>query len=343
VGITFLQPVVWWAALAAALPVAIHLLTRATRTPVRFPSIRFLEATPLAAVSRRVIEDWPLLVLRVAVVLLAVAALAGPVLVTSAREAAWRTRVARAVVLEDRTAAPEDELRSAAVSSTFARARLRDAVADAVRWAEQQPPSTREIVVLSTFRRGSTDAADFAVVPPAIGIRLVRTGNGSPVRERQIGRLTWRDGRAVRVTDRLLLTPRSTEVREESAQPLSDVPIRVAAATPAEQADADAALRAVLRRGLRLPPAGLLEPIAVDWPGTVEGLAGALERRLAVSLDAWEPETLTEQDLAAIARPPAPGARPTPVDAGDRRTVWALVLGLLVAEFWMRKGATTWR
>lgn len=341
-GITFLQPAVWWAALAVALPIAIHLLTRATRTPVTFPSTRFLEATPLAAVSRRVVEDWPLLLLRVAMVLLAVAALAGPVLVTPAREAAWRARVARAVVLEDRTAAPEDELRSAAVSSTFARARLRDAVADAVRWAEQQQPSTREIVVLSTFRRGSTDAADFAVVPASIGVRLVRTGNGSAVRERRIGRLTWRDGRAVRVTERLLLSPRSTDVREESAQPLSEVPIRVTAATPDQQADADAALRAVLRRGLRLPPAGLLEPIAVEWPGTVEGLARALERRLAVSLDAWEPETLTDQELAAIARPPAPSERPTPVDAGDRRMVWALVLGLLVAELWMRQGVT-WR
>lgn len=341
-GITFLQPAVWWAALAVGLPIAIHLLTRATRTPVTFPSIRFLEATPLAAVSRRVIEDWPLLLLRVVMVLLAVAALAGPVLVTPAREAAWRARVARAVVLEDRTAAPEDELRSAAVSSIFARARLRDAVADAVRWAGQQDPSTREIVVLSTFRRGSTDAADFTVVPASIGIRLVRTGNGSPVRERRIGRLTWRDGRAVRVTERLLLTPRSTEVREESAQPLSDVPVRVTAATPADQADADAALRAVLRRGLRLPPAGLLEPIAVEWPGTVERLASLLEARLAVSLDAWEPETLTDQELAAIARPPAPIGEPTPVDAGDRRLVWALVLGLLVAEFWMRQGAR-WR
>lgn len=173
-GLTFLYPLVWLAALAALLPLAIHLLTRATRTPVTFPTIRFLETTRLSATARHRVQDWPLLTLRVAIVLLAVAALAGPILITPAREAAWRARVARAVVLEDRSAAPEDELRSAEVARTFARVRLRDAVSDAVRWLERQEPGTREVVVLSAFRRGATDAADFASVPAPIGIRLVQ-------------------------------------------------------------------------------------------------------------------------------------------------------------------------
>jgi hypothetical protein len=341
VGVTFLHPAVWWAALAVALPVAIHLLTRATRKPVTFPSVRFLEATRLSAVSRSAIEDWPLLLLRAAIIVLAVAALAGPILVTPERTAAWRARVARAVVLEDRTAAAEDEVRSAAVGRVFARAHLRDAVADAVRWLDQQAPSTREVVVLSAFRRGSTDAADFAAVPAHVGIRLVRTADGSAVREREIGRLTWRDGRAMRVTERVTLTPLATEVREVSAQPLDETPVTVTASST-DQPVADAALRAVLRRGLRLPPAGLLEPIAVPWPGTVEQLAADLQARLAAPLDAWEPETLSDQELASIARPPAPAGEPTPVDGGDRRLVWALVLGLLVAELWVRQG-TAWR
>jgi hypothetical protein len=341
VGLTFLQPAVWLAAIAVALPIAIHLLTRATRLPMTFPSIRFLEAARLSAVSRQAIEDWPLLLLRVAVVLLAVAALAGPIVITPAREAAWRSRVARAVVLDDRTAAPEDELRSAAVSRMFARQRLGDAVGDAVRWLEQQAPNTRELVVLSAFRRGSTDAADFAPVPAPIGIRLVRSAAGSSVREREISRLTWREGRAVRVLERLTLTPLATELRELSAVPLDRVPVRVTA-SPAEQTAADAALRAVLRRGLRLPPAGLLEPLTVEWPGDVERLAQALELRLSTPMAAWEPETLSEAELAAITRAPQPVGAPPPVDAGDRRMAWALVIGLLIAELWLRTGAT-WR
>lgn len=337
-GVRFLHPAVWLAAVAIALPIAIHLLTRATRSAVRFPSIRFLETTRLSASSRHAIEDWPLLLLRVATVLLAIAALAGPVLVTPAREAAWRSRVARAVVLEDRTAAPQDELRSAAVARTFARQRLRDAVADGVRWLERQEPTALEVVVLSAFRRGSTDAADFANVPANIGIRLVRTADASALREREISRLLWRDGRVVRVIERLRLTPHATEVRELESTALDEMPVRVTA-PPEEQRAAEAALRAVLRRGLRLPPSGLLEPIAVAWPGDVERLADALQARLAAPLEAWEPETLADAELAAIARAPAPRGEPTPVDSGDRRLIWALAMALMVGELWFRRGA----
>jgi len=340
VGVAFEHPAVWWSAVLVAVPVAIHLLTRARRTPMRFPSVRFLEPTSLSAVSRHRIQDWPLLLVRVLTLVLAIAAFAGPILITPAREEAWRARVARAVVLEDRTAAPDDHVRSAAVGEVFARARLGDAVSDAVRWLERQAPATRELVVLSAFRRGSTDAADFSGVPAHIGIRLVRTGEASATREREIARLTWRDGRPVRVLERLELMPGSTVVREVSAQPLDEVPIRVLAPA-AQQADADAALRAVLHRGLRLPPAGLLERIDVAWPGTVEELAAVLERKLAASFESWEPETLDDAELAAIARPPAPVGAPVPVDSGDRRVVWALIVGLLAVEAWIRRG-TTW-
>ena len=141
-SIAFQHPGVWWAAAVIGFPIAIHLLTRARRTLIRFPTVRSSSLRRLSAVSRSRIQDWPLLVLRVAILLLAVAALAGPIIVTPLREAAWRGRVARAVVLEDRTAAPDDELRSAAVGAVFARAGLRDAVADAARWLEQQSPTT---------------------------------------------------------------------------------------------------------------------------------------------------------------------------------------------------------
>jgi hypothetical protein len=134
-----------------------------------------------------------------------------------------------------------------------------------------------------------------------------------------------------------VLTPTSTEVREVSAHVLDEAPIRVIAPA-AEQAAAEAALRAVLHRGLRLPPAGLLDRIEVEWPGTVEELAVLLEKKLAAPFDAWEPETLTDDEIQAIARAPAPAGPPSPVDAGDRRMVWALVIGLLIAETWIRRG-----
>ena len=82
---------------------------------------------------------------------------------------------------------------------------------------------------MSAFRRGSTDAADFAAVPAQIGVRLIRTTEGSAVRTREILRLTWRDGRPVRTLEQLVLTPTSTEVRELGAEPLDESPIRIVA------------------------------------------------------------------------------------------------------------------
>jgi hypothetical protein len=281
------------------------------------------------------LQDWPLLAVRIALVLAAVAALAGPVFVTPARQAAWARRVARAVVLDDRTAPPEDELRSAAVGATFARIHLRDAVNDAVRWLGVQRPAAREIVLFSTFGRGTVTAGDFVDVPDNVSVRLVRSADVTSLREREISRLQLRDEGLVRVVERLTLGPDTTEVRELRTERLDELPITVNA-TAAERPRADGALRAVLRRGLRLPPAGLLEPIAIEWPGDVALLASQLESRLAASLHGWEPETMSDAELASLARQaPVPDA-PQPEDTGDRRTFWLVVGVLLAVEWWVR-------
>ncbi|MGE0460306.1 MAG: BatA domain-containing protein [Vicinamibacterales bacterium] len=338
-GVTFLTPWAWLLAVAVALPIAIHLLARTRSRRVAFPSLRFIEPTTLSAVTRRALQDWPLLVVRIAVVLVAVAALAAPIFITPARQAAWASRVARAVVLDDSAAPPEDELRSAAVGATFARSRVQDAISDAARWLADQRPARREIVVLSAFKRGAVDAADFVGVPPEVGIRLVRSSDGTAVREREITRLELRDEGAVRVLERVTLAPGATEVREVRAEPVSSMPVTVKAGA-GEQPAADAALRAVLRRGLRLPPAGLLQAVEVEWTGDVATLAAAIESRLAAPLDAWEPEPMSDAELAALSRPSASAPDARPDDLGDRRTMWALVLVLLGLETWLRRGGT---
>jgi hypothetical protein len=338
-GVAFLQPWAWLLAAAVALPIAIHLLARDRSRRVPFPTLRFLEVTTLSAVSRQTLQDWPLLAARIALVLAAVAALAGPVFVTPAREAAWASRVARAIVLDDRTAPPEDELRSAAVGATFARTHLRDAVGDAVRWLGVQRQTAREIVVFSAFKRGAVSAGDFVDVPEDVSVRLIRSASATPVREREISKLQLRDQQLMRVTERLILGPATTEVREVAAQPLDEPPITVNA-IPEERQRAEGALRAVLRRGLRLPPAGLMEPIAVEWPGDVSSLAAQLEARLAAPLDGWEPESMSDAELASLTRQAPTSIDPEPEDMGDRRTVWLLVLLILGVEWWMRQGRT---
>ncbi len=333
----WLNPWVWVAGVLVAVPVAIHLLSRDRSRQVSFPSLRFLERTPLSAVARHRLQDIPLLLIRMAIVLLAVAALAGPIIVTPSRKAEWASHIARAVVTAERTAPAEDELRSAHVGKAFSRAWLQDAIDDATRWLDDQVPATKEIVVLSSFRRGAVAEADFADVPAGVGVRLEATGLADPVREREITRLQRRGDANVRVTERLGLDPESTDVAEVRVEPVVDLPISVTA-TPADRQRADAGLRAVLRRGLRLPPSGLMQPIEVSWPGDAAGLAAALDARVAAPLDEWEPEVLDDATLAAVARPLVPGGEGTPVDEGDRRLLWGLVLILLALETWVRRG-----
>jgi hypothetical protein len=337
VSLVFLQPWVWLLAAGVAVPVAVHFLARDRSRQVTFPTLRFLETTRLSAVRWRALQDWPLLAIRMAVVLAAVAALASPVFVTPGRQAAWRNQVARAVVLHDRATAADDELRSATAGAVFARDRVRDAVFDAVRWLDEQRPIQREIVVLSPFRRGAIAPADLLEVPPGVGVRLVRTALPAAVREREMARLQLRGDELVRVTEQVRVEPAATDVREVGTVAVSPSPILVDA-PPAERARADAALRAVLRRGVRLPPAGLMQPLTIVWPGEVGALAAEIDARLAAPLDGWEPELMSDAELAAVSRPVAPDAEPAVEDMGDRRIFWVLVLFLLGLEGLVRKG-----
>ena len=113
----------------------------------------------------------------------------------------------------------------------------------------------------------------------------------------------WRDGRAVRVIERLTLTPGATELREIEAATLDEMPVRVTATrrssrppTPlcARSCGGDCACR---------------QPVSSSpsrWPGLEmwSSWPTSLQARLAAPLDAWEPETLPDAELAAIAREP---------------------------------------
>ena len=95
----WLNPAAWFALAAVAAPILIHILIQRRAERLPFPTLRFLQPTRLAAIRRHLLEDLPLLAVRAAILAAAVAALAGPLLVTAARRAAWDRRVVRAVVL----------------------------------------------------------------------------------------------------------------------------------------------------------------------------------------------------------------------------------------------------
>ena len=76
-SLAWLSPAVLWGLALVGAPIAIHLLARHQARTVPFPSLRFLGPTHLAALRRRRIEDVALLMCRLAIIALAVAALAG--------------------------------------------------------------------------------------------------------------------------------------------------------------------------------------------------------------------------------------------------------------------------
>ena len=188
----WLNAVAWVGAFAIAAPLLIHILVhrRARRFP--FPTLRFIAPTRLAAVRRHVLEDLPLLAARAGVLIAATAALAGPLLLTPARQHTWNTRIVRAVVLQSLAPPAGTVPATAGVNSqppglsglpdafrtqTFDTGEnLQDGMARAVAWLDAAPPARRELVIAAPLTLGSLERTHLDEVPAGVGIRLIRTG-----------------------------------------------------------------------------------------------------------------------------------------------------------------------
>jgi hypothetical protein len=251
----WLNPVALFALAAVAAPILIHILIQRSAERFLFPTLRFLEPTRLAAIRRHLLEDLPLLAVRIAILAAAAAALAGPLLVTAARRQAWDRRVVRAIVVDDvarpfqgrerraESPAPHQERTFDAVSIT-------DGIRRAVAWLETAPPARREIVVSSPLPIGSITPADIAAIPADTGVRFERTGTLPATRSVPDGRLLTSGGvRAREVTlagERT--SPRETAVADPLVWPIDVV------ASKADRPAADAAIAAVLSQRVWAAP-----------------------------------------------------------------------------------------
>ena len=187
------NPVAWFGLATLLIPIAIHLLVRHRAEPRPFPSLRFIQPTRLASVRRKMISDWPLLVIRLAILAAAVAALADPLWQSAARRAEWNTRQARAIVIDttpsvegaaDATGSAKKgaaaslaqrEAEGAFNAEIIAAKQLADGIRRATDWLRTAPPARRELVIISDFQLGAFEAGMLRDVPPHVGIRLVRT------------------------------------------------------------------------------------------------------------------------------------------------------------------------
>jgi len=274
----WLNPAALFALAAGVAPILIHILIqrRAERFP--FPTLRFLRPTRLAAIRRHVLEDLPLLAVRVALLAAAVAALAGPLLVTAARRQAWERRVVRAIVEEAAPSAPAVQTAAAAalqargreqafLQQTFQASSVVDGIRRAVLWLDTAPPAQREIVIASAFPIGALSEADLAAIPPDVGIRLERTGTLPETRTVTAGTLLTAGGTRVR---EVTFDRDRTLVRDEAAAMPVPWPIEITA-PPGQQPAIDAAIAAVLSQHVRGAPNGRRARLVLT-AGTAEEL-----------------------------------------------------------------------
>ena len=359
-SIAWLAPAALLGTALVLLPIAVHLLVRQHARVQAFPSLRFLRETQLAALRRRRIEDAALLVCRAAIIVAAIGALAGPLVMTPARTAGYASRMSRAVVLTDETggSAAATAADGAFRSVTINRAVIADAIADATRWFEQQPASAREIVAIGAFPRGAITAADLAALPRDIGVRFVRSGSTASA-DVTIPILTRRNGVLARVDRFTHLSGDATQVTDGVTAVVPNDLVTIAASAT-DSALADTALRAALNAGV--PWQDYERRVLIVWDGADEiqvAQRGADVRVIrmprpapdAAAADAVrdvlsqasrpavvDSVPIVDEQLAAWSRPAGPPPPDAPLnDEGDRRWVWGIALALLALEWWLRE------
>jgi hypothetical protein len=295
---TWQNPWAWSGLAVVALPVLIHLLGqgRARRRP--FPTLRFFP-TPRPLPTRRTrIHDLLLLVIRVAVLAVAVAALAQPRFITHAMRSTSNRALARAIIIDtsasmmrltpgnQRAVVLAQQVAERLFDSTTMRTALLTGspartIAGAVAWLARQP-ARGEIAILSDFQAGTIDQRDLASVPANVGIRLIRVGirpaTGPIETHSRQG-----DQEVIASTAQ---TDAQTAIEWRSAGAGSVPPpgMFYALAGPDEATAATAAAQAARTAGTPLP-LDSSRAIAIVYPGATER-AGLL-RRMAPLHTAW--------------------------------------------------------
>lgn len=170
----FAQPWAWLGLAALAVPIAIHLLARQQAVRARFPTLRFIQINELSAISRHRLTDLPLLLVRLAILMAIVAAIAGP---RWSAQATGTGPSALAVVVDTSASAAGDNGRNAAraavmsvpTSTIVESAALPEAIESATAWLQRQT-GRRELRVISDFQIGSLDESAVKAVPADIGL-----------------------------------------------------------------------------------------------------------------------------------------------------------------------------
>jgi len=284
------NPWAWLGLATLALPALIHLLGRGHARVQPFPSLRFLERSKFLPTRRTRIHDVALLLVRLGILAVAVAALAQPLLRAS-RARTTTTALARAILVDTSAS-----MRRAANGGTALEAARRDAqrlaaetgpslviesgspareLRGADAWLVRQS-GRRELVVLSDFQSGSLTATDLRAVQPATGIRLVRVPTSAFNAPSEVVARSMLGTTVARMT----ATPTSTDIEwssRDSETRRDD--LLLLSATPT-----DVAARAARAVGVRLP-LDTAHAVAIVFPSYAQ--RGELAHRVAQLDQPW--------------------------------------------------------
>ena len=241
---SLLTPLFLLGLVGLAVPVIIHLIQRERKNVVQFPSLMFLQRIPYQSVRRRRIRNWPLLLLRLAALVLIVLAFARPFFRRASAAAAAAGGAREVVVLIDRS-----------YSMGYGDRWMR-AVAGARDTVSRLSPGDRASIVFfasgadvalrSTSDRARLDAAIVAGKPgasathygPALKLAgSILSESALPRREvflvSDFQRSGWPGAEGVRLPDGATLTP--VAVTDADAVNLSVTPVSLQRTTFSEQ------------------------------------------------------------------------------------------------------------
>ena len=270
-----------WALPLAAVPIVIHLLRTHHAKRVAFPSLRFVEPSQTAAVRMRLPSDVLLMLLRMAIVALAVAALAGPIVLTSARTTAWNARTARVVVVDtsesmrrpdgkgvapDKAAAEAAaaELRTATYGRQIDAPNLEEGLVRASAWLAATPPARREVVVLSDMQRGALRGNTAAALADGTGLRFVAVGH--PADKATFNGARLLGAANVGARDQVIVARKDTTATEMVTRKSPEMVGLRLVGPPGADAGVSRLLRAVAVSGA--PEGSAQQPIAIQFAGS---------------------------------------------------------------------------
>lgn len=181
----WLNPWAWTGLVLLAVPIVVHLFSRKPPRVFDFPSLRFIEPSALRPTRRSSLHDIPLLLVRLAILGVAVMALAQPFRHASDRFDGASVSGARGApgapastaIVEERPMPTTSGERVRIVGDTLqlttdgtTGTTLRSTIARAVAWLRTRP-APRTLIVRSTFARSTLDSGDVAMLP--VDLQLV--------------------------------------------------------------------------------------------------------------------------------------------------------------------------